>query len=87
MLGARLQGLGARYGFYFGVADEVTDYAAASRRDIDLEVKFKAGCFRRGVYLDANWHGGFSAAHTAAEIDRVLEVFADVMQEMDGEAS
>ena len=79
---ARLQGVGARFGLFFGIESEVWDWASASRRDVELTKQFRDGCFRRGVYFDVNGHAGFSAAHTEADVDRVLAVFAEVIDEM-----
>lgn len=74
---ARVQGLGARFGIYFGITTEVANYQEAARIDGDLGYRFIRACFERGVYFHnygrmALGHHGFSAAHTAADIDETL---------------
>ena len=71
---ARVQGLGARFGIYFGVTHEVKNYQDAARIDGELGYRFIRACFERGVYFHnygklALGHHGFSAAHTPADID------------------
>ena len=48
---ARVQGLGARFGIYFGVTHEVTAYQDAARIDGELGYRFIRACFERGVYF------------------------------------
>jgi glutamate-1-semialdehyde 2,1-aminomutase len=74
---ARVQGLGARFGIYFGVTTEVANYQDAARIDGELGYRFIRACFERGVYFHnygklALGHHGFSAAHTPADIDETL---------------
>jgi len=78
----RLQYAGPRFGLYFGVWDEVTNYRQAACKDRALEHAFIAGCYRRGVYFAVSPHHGFSAAHTIADMDRVLEVIAAALQDV-----
>lgn len=78
----RLQYAGPRFGLYFGVRDEVTNYRQAACKDRALEHAFIAGCYRRGVYFAVSPHHGFSAAHTIADMDRVLEVIAAALQDV-----
>jgi glutamate-1-semialdehyde 2,1-aminomutase len=79
----RLQHLGPRFGLYFGVRDEVTDYRQAARKVPALERTFIAGCFRRGVYFAVSPHHGFSAAHTESDMDRVLAAVAGAMDDVE----
>lgn len=78
----RLQGLGCRFGLYFGVEDEVRCYRDAARRDTEQWHRFVRGCARRGVYFQsighAIGHSGVSASHTAADIDWALDRMDDV---------
>ncbi|HSD50574.1 MAG TPA: aspartate aminotransferase family protein, partial [Candidatus Methylomirabilis sp.] len=80
---ARLQGLGARFGLYFGFADEVRDYRDTARQDAALALRYFRGMLERGVYFcDAGgkpMHHGFSAAHTLADVDRVLQAAEDTV--------
>ena len=74
---ARVQGLGARFGIFFGVTKEVKNYQEAARIDGELGHAFIRACFERGVYFHnygkmALGHHGFSAAHTAADIAESL---------------
>jgi glutamate-1-semialdehyde 2,1-aminomutase len=81
---ARCQGLGARFGLYFGFRDEVRDYRDTAKQDAALGVRFFAGMIERGVYFcDAGgkpMHHGFSAAHTMEDIDRVLQATEDTVK-------
>ncbi len=69
----RIQHVGPRFGMYFGIADEVTNYRQAARQDKAMLQRFVAGCIRRGVYFHMAAHHGFSAAHDQAALDRALE--------------
>jgi glutamate-1-semialdehyde 2,1-aminomutase len=75
---ARVQGLGARFGLYFGIApdEEVIDYAHAQRHDRQRLMRFYAAAIRHGVYFHdyggAPCHHGFGAAMTAADADEAL---------------
>lgn len=72
----RLQGLGARFGLYFGIDQEVTNYRTAARNDREMALKFYALAYQEGVYFHdyggKACHHGFSAAHTLEDIDEVL---------------
>jgi glutamate-1-semialdehyde 2,1-aminomutase len=80
---ARLQGLGARFGLYFGFTDEVRSYRDTARQDTVLALRFFRGMVERGVYFcDAGgkpMHHGFSAAHTLADVDRILQAAEDTV--------
>ena len=84
---ARVQGLGARFGIYFGVTAEVTNYQDAARIDGELGYRFIRACFERGLYFHnygklALGHHGFSAAHTPADIDETLGRVEDALKAM-----
>lgn len=68
----RVQHLGPRFGLYFGVLEEVINYRQAAQKNRAMELTFIKGCIERGVYFHPSPHHGFSAAHTEAEMDRVL---------------
>jgi glutamate-1-semialdehyde 2,1-aminomutase len=68
----RLQHVGPRFGLYFGVRDEVTNYRQAAHKNHAMENAFIVGCIQRGVYFQTSPHHGFSAAHTEADMARVL---------------
>ncbi len=78
----RLQHVGPRFGMYFGLKTEVTNYREAARQNRAMELTFIAACFDRGVYFAVSPHHGFSAAHTEADIDRALEAIEGAMNEV-----
>lgn len=73
---ARVQGLGARFGIYMGVDEEVHDYAEAQRHDRQAMLRFIAAALRHGVYFHdyggAACHHGFCSVITAREVDELL---------------
>ncbi len=79
---ARVQGLGARFGIYFGIDEKVTDYRIAARQDRKLFLKFVAAVLKRGVYFHTGWHHGFSSVHTVEDIDRALEGIEGAFREI-----
>lgn len=75
---ARAQGLGARFGIYFGFTEAVSSVAEALRQDRDVAARFIRAAADRGVYLHSYGalvagHHGFSASHTMADLDEVLD--------------
>ncbi len=80
---ARCQGLGARFGLYFGFTEEVRTYQDTHRQDAELALRFFKGMAGRGVYFcdggGKPMHHGFSAAHTLADVDRVLRATEDTV--------
>ena len=81
---ARVQGMGARFGIYFGITEPVRTWSDALGHDHDLNRRFTAGCFERGVYFHGYnrqgppGHAGFSLAHTDADFAETLTVAEDV---------
>jgi glutamate-1-semialdehyde 2,1-aminomutase len=73
---ARVQGLGARFGLYFGVAGPVRSYRDAVRHQREQMLRFVAAAARHGVYFHdyggAACHHGFCAAMTLADTEEVL---------------
>ena len=71
-----MQGLGARFGIYFGVADEVRNYRDAVKCNRETMLKFVAAAIGHGVYFHdyggAACHHGFCAAMTTADVDEAL---------------
>jgi glutamate-1-semialdehyde 2,1-aminomutase len=75
---ARAQGLGARFGIYFGITAEVRSYADTFGYDDKMASRFIRACHQRGVYFHSygklvRGHHGISAAHTLQDIDETLE--------------
>lgn len=81
---ARCQGLGARFGLYFGITDEVKTYRDTERQDATLALRFFKGMADRAVYFcdggGKPMHHGFSSAHTPADMDRVLQATEDTVK-------
>ncbi len=78
----RLQHLGPRFGLYFGVQEPVTNYRQAAQKNRAMELTFIKGCIARGVYFHPSPHHGFSAAHTEADMDRVLTAVEGALAEV-----
>jgi glutamate-1-semialdehyde 2,1-aminomutase len=80
----RVQGLGCRFGVYFGVEGEVRNYRDAAQRDVAMWHQFVRGGFARGIYFQsighAIGHSGICAAHTTADIDWTLNRMDDVFK-------
>jgi len=70
----RLQYVGPRFGLFFGITEEVTNYRKACAQNLTMMHKFIADCITNGVYFHVSPHHGFSAAHTEVDIDRCLDV-------------
>jgi glutamate-1-semialdehyde 2,1-aminomutase len=75
---ARVQGLGARFGIYFGIArdQEVGDFAQALQHDRVTLLRFYKAAIESGVYFHdyngAPCHHGFCAATTSADMTEAL---------------
>ena len=78
----RLQYVGPRFGMYFGVTEEVTNYRQAARQSWAMLGEFVVGCIARGTYFHVSAHHGFSTAHTEADVDRVLEAVEGAMTDV-----
>lgn len=78
----RLQHVGPRFGLYFGVTEEVTNYRQAAQQDVSMLHTFIAGCIRRGVYFHVSPHHGFSAAHTEQDMARALEAIEGALDDV-----
>ncbi|NLE43805.1 MAG: aminotransferase class III-fold pyridoxal phosphate-dependent enzyme [Chloroflexi bacterium] len=77
-----LQHVGPRFGMYFGLTEEVTNYRQAAQQDMDMLARFTGGCTVRGAYFHISAHHGFSAAHSEADMDRVLEAVEGAMSDL-----
>ncbi len=82
-LPGRVQGLGARFGIYFGIDEPVHNYQEAVELDTEMMHQFVRGCFQQGIYFQtighAIGHSGISGAHTTEDIDWALEQFDAVL--------
>jgi glutamate-1-semialdehyde 2,1-aminomutase len=82
----RAQGLGARFGVYFGVDGPIRNYRDAVRHHREQMLRFIASAIRHGVYFHdyggAACHHGFCAAMTLADADEALRSLEEVIGEM-----
>lgn len=76
-----VQGLGARFGLYFGRRVALTTYADAATHDHELNRRFVFACLERGLYFPVYYrqgqpgHAGFSLAHTPEVMAEALNIF------------
>ena len=86
---ARVQGLGARFGIYFGVTGPVCSYRDAVPHQRERMLRFIAAAIRHGVYFHdyggAACHHGFCAAMTLADVDETLNRLEDAVRDMESE--
>jgi glutamate-1-semialdehyde 2,1-aminomutase len=86
----RVQGLGTRFGLYFGRTQRVRTLNDARGHDHDLHQRFVLGCLDRGVYFHAfsgrgvPGHAGFSLSHDDEVLATALEVFDAVAANLRG---
>lgn len=80
---AIVQGIGARFGVYFGVTEPVTNYRQTVPVNREMEIRFILGCVKRGLYFHDyghTMHHGFSSQHTLADIDEALNIMEDTLR-------
>ena len=73
-----VQGLGGRFGIFFGVGGRVQKMEDTLRRDQELMSRFIRACGRHGVYFHdygslVVGHHGISAAHEEEDIAEALD--------------
>ena len=78
-LPVRVQGVGARFGMFFGLDphQEVREYRQAAHHDVRLQHLFCREMHARGVYVAPAWHHGLCAAHTDDLVDRLVAAAAE----------
>jgi glutamate-1-semialdehyde 2,1-aminomutase len=85
---ARVQGLGARFGIYFGVTEPVRSYRDAVRHQRERMLAFVRAAIEHGVYFHdyggAACHHGFCAAMTQADVDEVLARLDGAVRQLRG---
>jgi glutamate-1-semialdehyde 2,1-aminomutase len=85
-IAGRVEGLGARFGIYFGLAGPPRDYRDAVRHQRERMLRFVAAAIRHGVYFHdyggAACHHGFCAAMTLADADEALRRLEGAVAEM-----
>ncbi len=82
----RVQGLGARFGVYFGVGGKVAAYRDVLKHHRETMLRFVAAALRRGVYFHdyggAACHHGFCHATTLADVDETLGRLDDAVSSL-----
>jgi glutamate-1-semialdehyde 2,1-aminomutase len=82
----RAEGLGARFGIYFGLTQPVRGYRDAVRHQREEMLRFIASAARQGVYFHdyggAACHHGFCAAMTTADVEEVLNRLDGAVREL-----
>ena len=85
-MAARVQGLGARFGIYFGIADPVRDYRDAVKHQREQMLRFIKSAIAHGVYFHdyggAACHHGFCAAMTLTDADEALNRLDDAVKDL-----
>jgi glutamate-1-semialdehyde 2,1-aminomutase len=75
-LPGRVEGLGARFGIYFGLDRRATSYRDAVRHDREQMLRFIAAAIAEGVYLHdyggGACHHGFCHAWSLDDVDQAL---------------
>jgi glutamate-1-semialdehyde 2,1-aminomutase len=81
---ARVQGLGARFGIYFGVTGKVRNYRDAVKHQREKMLTFIASAISKGVYFHdyggAACHHGFCAAMSLADAEEALNRLDDAVR-------
>jgi glutamate-1-semialdehyde 2,1-aminomutase len=82
----RFQRHGSRFGIIFGTREPVINYRQSFCHKPETMLEFCRQTTDRGVYFHdyggGACHHGFSLAHTADDIDRVLDVMDESLQAM-----
>jgi len=74
---AQVQGLGARFGIFFGITDPVERFDDTLPRDQEMTARFIRACVDKGVYFHdygslVAGHHGVCSQHTLEDIDEAL---------------
>jgi glutamate-1-semialdehyde 2,1-aminomutase len=87
-LPVQVQGMGARFGLYFGRRDPVTTWSDALDHDHEMNRRFVEACLARGVAFHGYTrqgppgHAGFSLAHTREDFNETLSVIETVARDL-----
>lgn len=88
-LAGHARGLGARFGIYFGVEDQETDFdfrQVAEAFDREMYLAFTAACYPKGLWFHETAgpvspaHYGFTLLHQKADIDETLTRMDDIFK-------
>jgi glutamate-1-semialdehyde 2,1-aminomutase len=82
-----VQGLGARFGIFFGFIEEAQTFQDTFKHDSKIMTQFLRATANRGVYFHSygnlvRGHNGVSSAHTVADIDEALDRIETAVQDM-----
>jgi len=81
-----VQGLGARFGIYFGVHGQVRDFSDAQKHNRQRMLEFIALAIQNGVYFHdyggVACHHGFCAATTDSDVEEALERLDSAVAEL-----
>ncbi len=74
-LPVRIQGIGARFGMFFGLnpATKISRHEQAAASDQELLRQFCREMHQRGVYVNPAWHHGISAMHDDSLVDSIID--------------
>jgi glutamate-1-semialdehyde 2,1-aminomutase len=84
----RVQGLGARFGLYFGIAEPVRNYDDATAYDRALSAEFVRLAFDSGLYFHDTGprtvptHYGITAAHSDTDIEFTLSNMLPIFERL-----
>ena len=84
---ARVQGLGAHFGIFFGFTEPVDNYEDTFKHDGEMADRFMRACAARGVYFH-NYgklvvgHHGISASHSLEDVDEALNRIESALKDM-----
>ena len=79
----KVQGLGARFGFYFDQQKEfIREYRDRLGENKDLALNFYRLMYEKGIYYHG-LHNGFSSAHSPEDIDIVLNCTEETVKELE----
>jgi len=87
-ISVQVQGMGTRFGLYFGQRTPVSTWSNALDHDHEMNRRFVVGCSERGVAFHGYTrqgppgHAGFSLAHTQEDIDEALAVIEAVTSDL-----
>ena len=82
-LNIKVQGLGARFGFYFDVKKEIIrEYRDCVDNNEEMNLKFFELMYNRGVYFYGK-HNGFSIQHALEDVYEVLNKTEDTIKDLE----